>query len=401
MTLLENILNYKTFLILVIIYIITIIVVFVYFDPLNQGKGVDLSGNEIKDHDASYFGIGIIIGIIIGGILLIFGLISLVPDLVPIGFWTTLFKLILLLLTLGGLVTLTLYLFFYTPWPLTLVIELLNIAIIVITLALIFKSLVSLFPTFDINQPSRLRLIKTVIFYIPCLFIDLINYLKEQYQLTTPTTWILLLIEVLTIGLRLLLPIIYKQYNKLISPSGDLVKKGPISLHHSTNLGIFQNHILALDNNNLSKKATFNYNYAISCWIWINPQPPSTSKAYNKVTSILNYGDVLKINYNKYNIEILAATTERNKIMEQIIEIYSFKDVPYQRWNNFILNYNGGTLDIFINNKLVSSTQNISPIMYYNKVTAGDDNGIYGGIKDIIYYDHILSSKQINAIYNQ
>ena len=294
-----------------------------------------------------------------------------------------------------------LYLLFYTPWPLTLVIEVLNIAIIITTVALLFKYITFLFPTLDSNQPSRLRLIKTLIFYIPCLFIDLINYLKEQYDLTTSTTWILLLIEVLIIGLRILLPIIYKQYTKLTTISGDLVKKGPISLHHSTNLGIFQNHILALDSEHLSKKATFNYNYAISCWIWINPQPPSTSKAYNKVTSILNYGDVLKINYNKYNIEIVAATTERNKMMEQIVEIYTLKTVPYQRWNNFVLNYSGGTLDIFINNKLVSSTQNITPIMYYNKVTAGEENGIYGGIKDIMYYDHVLSSKQINTIYNQ
>ena len=104
----KDFLNYKTFLILLIIYIIGIVVVFVFFDPFKQGIGVDLSGNEIKDQNASYFGISIIIGIIIGGILLIFGLISLIPGLVPIGFWGTLFKLILLLLTLYGFAILTL-----------------------------------------------------------------------------------------------------------------------------------------------------------------------------------------------------------------------------------------------------------------------------------------------------
>ena len=38
--------------------------------------------------------------------------------------------------------------------------------------------------------------------------------------------------------------------------------------------------------------------------------------------------------------------------------------------------------------------------MYYNKVTAGTDNGINGGIKDIVYYDKVLSKRDINSIYN-
>ena len=82
------------------------------------------------------------------------------------------------------------------------------------------------------------------------------------------------------------------------------------------------------------------------------------------------------------------------------IKIYELKNVPYQKWNNIIFNYDGGTLDIFINNKLVSSTINITPIMYYNIVTSGATNGINGGIKDIIYYDKVLSKNDIYSIYS-
>ena len=386
-------------------YLIGLFLIIKYFDPFKLDKHLVISDDDhtlksaVKDYNLEIF----FFAIIVGFIFLIITFFAYIPNLIPIGFGGNLLKLILLLLTLAGLVILSLYLFFYTPWPLTLVVNILNIGIIITTLALIFKyfKFISPFSKSDKTKASVWRLLKTIIYYIPCLFINLINCIKCQYNITTSTTWILLLIEIIIIGLRFLLPILYKQYNKLTMVSGNLVKKGPISLHNITDLGVLPNHILSLDSSELGKDAIFKYNYGLSFWIWINPQPPSTSEAYNKVASLLNYGDVLNINYHNNNIEILAATTKDNIKPQQQIMVYTFKNIQYQKWNNFILNYSGGTLDIFINNKLVSSTQNISPIMYYNKVTAGETDGIYGGIKNIMYYDHILSRKQIYAIYNQ
>ena len=163
---------------------------------------------------------------------------------------------------------------------------------------------------------------------------------------------------------------------------------------------------MKLHKSKTSKKFPYNYNYTISSWIWINPQPASTSDAYNRSTTLLNYGDILKINFNKNKIEILAATTENNNkkdkhhINNKIINVCKIKEFAYQKWNNIILNYSGGTLDVFINNKLISSTENISPILSHNKVTCGSSNGINGGIKNIVYYDYNLSKFKIYAIYN-
>ena len=192
-----------------------------------------------------------------------------------------------------------------------------------------------------------------------------------------------------------------------------LIEKGPIYLNNSTDLGIFQHHISKFDKDithaenrarailDLSKlkKNKFNYNYAISCWIWINPQPPSTSNAYNKSTSLFNYGNILKIKYNRDKIEIYAASTHENSSRNKLIKIYETSDIKYQKWNNFILNYSGGTLDIFIYNILVSSNINITPIMHHNSIITGSDNGINGGIKDIMYYKKVLSQREINSIY--
>ena len=77
------------------------------------------------------------------------------------------------------------------------------------------------------------------------------------------------------------------------------------------------------------------------------------------------------------------------------------KDFNYQKWNHILINYSGGTLDVFINDDLVASRMNITPIMYNNRVTAGSNNGIQGGIKDIVYYDKALTRNDVTAIFSK
>ena len=41
----------------------------------------------------------------------------------------------------------------------------------------------------------------------------------------------------------------------------------------------------------LKTELGFKYNYAISCWIYIDSRPPNTSIAYTKCANLLNYGN--------------------------------------------------------------------------------------------------------------
>ena len=208
--------------------------------------------------------------------------------------------------------------------------------------------------------------------------------------------WIFFLVVII---LGLLIPFLYKKYG---NRDGKVLLDKPVNLNKETDLGIFQNIDPTTTNINTSdKEFPYKYNYAVSCWIWINSNSTSTSSAYNKSTTLLNYGDVIQINMNKNKIEILALTSDNNEEnMNKLVTVYEDKKILYQKWNNFIINYSGGTLDIFLNNKLVASKPNITPIMSYSKVTAGFPNGIYGGIKDIVYYDKVLSRNKIHSIYN-
>ena len=376
---------------LFIVYIINLGLV-IYFNPFNV---------------ASNFTKTFIILSIITGILNIFVFMRLSTSKSS-GF----FKILSTLFILYGLIYSIYYFIIFTPWPLTIIITILNILLIICVLSIGYKSFSTLFSKTFYTKDAKgnsskvglvLTLIKHLIFYIPCLFIDFIDFIKHEYKITTKTVWIILLIELIIVILRVILPYLYKIYNHV---DGHLVKKGPIYLNTETNLGNFQN----IKPSNLTKLTNIKYNYAISAWIWINPQPQSTNSAYNKSTSLLNYGDVLNINFNKNKLEFWAASngkkSNNNKHTDNMlpsnnkIKIYELKNVPYQKWNNIIFNYDGGTLDIFINNKLVSSTINITPIMYYNIVTSGATNGINGGIKDIIYYDKVLSKNDIYSIYS-
>ena len=311
------------------------------------------------------------------------------------------FKLLKILSTLFIFYTLIYTIYYYivfTPWPLTILITILNIIVVIGALALIYKYFKKNYPSGKIGLVFEL--IINLVFYIPCLFIDLIEYIKSQYKITTKTVWIILLIEIIIIALRYILPLLYKIYH---NTDGSLVEKGPIYLNNEKNLGVFQNQKLDIST---TKNPNINYNYAISTWIWINPQPESTSQAYNKSTSLLNYGNVLNINFNKNKLEFWALSTsnENNKEItfgpNEKVKIFEFKNIPYQKWNNVVLNYNGGTLDIFINNILVSSNINITPVMYYNEVISGANNGINGGIKDLVYYNKVLSKNDIYSIYS-
>ena len=290
-----------------------------------------------------------------------------------------------------GLIFAISYYILFTPWTLTILATSLNICIVIGLLAIMYEYL----STGSSNSPKSkfrliLQLIKNLIFFIPCLLLEFIEYVKYQYKITTKNIWILLLIEFVMIILRLSVPQIYKLFD---FKDGQLIEKGPIYLNNEKDLGIFQN---------LKTGKSPTYNFGLSSWMWINPQPESTSQAYNKPTTLLNYGDVIIIQFNKNKIEIQAATT-RDSVSEpnKLVKIYEDDNILYQRWNNYVINYFGGTLDIFINNKLVVSQINITPILFPNKVISGSTNGINGGIKDVVYYDNVLSRNHVHSLYNK
>ena len=145
------------------------------------------------------------------------------------------------------------------------------------------------------------------------------------------------------------------------------------------------------------KNDSMNYSYAISSWINIFSYPPETNKNYSKYTPILNIGNKPKILYNASKQSLLIKMKVNNETTKII-----YKDDKFvmQKWNHIVVNYDRGTLDIFINNKLVSTTQEIIPYKKNDNVTSGCNNGIYGAICNTRYYGSTLSRNKISWLYN-
>ena len=239
---------------------------------------------------------------------------------------------------------------------------------------------------YDVNDKSWKTFIMNLIFYVPCLLIQLANYVKNQYNGTESIVWLVLIGEIILIALRIIVPIVWQ---KMITHDGVHLLNKPVYLNKQYNLGSFET--LHKDKND-----KFKYNYSLSAWFYINPQPPNTSSAYTKYSNILDYGQKPLVQYNGKKNSLRIQTEIEDG---EIITIYEIQNIKYQKWNNIVVNYDGGNMDIFINGKIVGTRKNVAPYMRYENVSIGEEHGIHGGICNIVYYDRILSLAHINLVY--
>ena len=216
--------------------------------------------------------------------------------------------------------------------------------------------------------------IKDLFFFIPCLFLKLIEYIKYEFNITTKLTWILLFLEILLIIFYFLIPYILQLFS---TRGGQKLLKGPIYTNYQTELGKINSKTL---------------NYSIGLQLWINPQPENTDFSYSKWTSLFNYGNRPNILYNgKNNTLKIVSLNKKN----EIVTVYKSKNFPYQSWMKFVIIYRGSIIDVFLNNKLVGTVSNILPYTQSDIVTSGTNNGIQGAIKEVIYFNRILDKNEI------
>lgn len=230
------------------------------------------------------------------------------------------------------------------------------------------------------------------ILFIPCFIIDTFKYIYDslalEFKLVSKPILLLLLIELIIVLGYVFIP---KLYTKIISQNGKVLLTDPIYLTKETTLATYDQ----LTPNHTSLEHT--YRYALSCWIYIDAQPPNTSQAYQTYTPLFSYGNKPIILYKGQTNTILIKTL--NGLRKEKV-IYKNKNVVLQKWNNWIINYNGGTLDVFLNGDLVASEKNIVPYMQYENIVAGTNHGINGGICNVIYFDKVLSGSDIKLLYN-
>jgi hypothetical protein len=238
----------------------------------------------------------------------------------------------------------------------------------------------------DLNKKGILAFIGSLLLYIPCLFINFVDRVKKEIDITTNTTWIVLILLIVLVGLKTVLPTIF---SKLILKNGITLLDKPERLNKQHTIGSFE----TLHNNNHRKK----YEYSLSFWVWLNSVPPNTRKSYTKFTNILQFENNPSIKYNALENTLQFTSKLHN---DKTVVLHEINNVPLQRWSNIVINYDKGTMDIFMNGVLVSSNPNIVPFLTNELITIGEEKGLEGNIMNITYFRKILSAQQINLSYN-
>ena len=155
----------------------------------------------------------------------------------------------------------------------------------------------------------------------------------------------------------------------------------------------------------------FDYQFAISCWLFLDAAGPNMNESYNKYTSLLNFGNKPNVLYNGKTHSFMITMQQKNlqdvtknKLTDFDSEgnriIYVNDNLLLQKWNNLIINYNGGTMDIFLNGELVKSSIEVVPYYTLDNLTIGENNGIKGGMCNVIYFRRALTSQNLYYIYN-
>lgn len=257
------------------------------------------------------------------------------------------------------------------------------------------------------------RFIKNLIFFIPCVLIDLIENFGKFFGTTPNIGYVLLVLTIILVLLIIYLP---NYIDKLVNGSS-LILKGPVYLNKKKNLGVFQQftevygpnlikdktniklggYELDLNFEQLNKEIPFSYKYEIHSEIFINPQPVNTNYSYNVYTNLLNYGNKPKIEYlgkeNKIKVTCQTYKNENEVIYESTISNNDYFKLA--KWNKIIISYDGANMDVFINSYLVGTKQNVLPHMNYDEIIIGEEDGIYGSIKNVYFINK--SKKQMKV----
>ena len=140
----------------------------------------------------------------------------------------------------------------------------------------------------------------------------------------------------------------------------------------------------------------YNYNYALSGWFFFRANALKAVAQSDNYKSILNYGDKPNILYSSIDNKLKI---KMNNGKHQKPKVFIIDDVPLQKWNNIVINYDSGILDIFMNSKLLASFNNIVPYMSQDQITIGEKDGIAGGVCNIVYFPQSISKDRIDINY--
>ena len=264
---------------------------------------------------------------------------------------------------------------------------------------------------------NLLKLMANLLFFLPCLMLDFVDTVREQFGLTTHTAIILLAVELAFILAGHVLP---SAVANAINHTGVQIVSAPISMTNNTKVSTYE--IKFVDAHSMVESMPTpspdggtpiqvllqNYNYGVSAWFYIHPQPPSTNPEYSADASlnVLNFGSFgPNIAYSPKS-NALQIKMDGGKSSSDSATIPPITDIPLQTWNNVVVNSDKGTIDIFVNNKLVYTGNHVTvpdTTAKYASIGGGgsesNNDGIQGEICNVVLNRAPFTKNEIAWLY--
>ena len=313
---------------------------------------------------------------------------------------------------------------------------LMNLMVIFVILIILFKYLAN---TTHFQKSPYFRLAVGTLFYIPCLAYDILRSILGMLGIAIPPLKSLAgsvangakgvagsvstvekpagkdMVTLATVMVAYVAYFFLIPYslNKFAKQGGNVILQEPVSLSTEKSLGTYTK-LNGIDDSSITpifgQSAVFNYTYAVSFWIYLDSSTASVSDNYY---TVMNYNEMPHIMWNPKKATMIFTvnnntvddetntpdTTAQNETKTGNRTLLTLESISMQKWNNIVVNYVNGTLDIFVNGDLMQSSREVVPEMTYGELTIGSPQ-LSGKVCNVVYFNYSLEMKNVHYLYN-
>ena len=223
------------------------------------------------------------------------------------------------------------------------------------------------------KQQGIVGIIINLILFIPCTIDDILEYFKTQYNITTNTTYILLLIEFI------ILFCYFYFYTNTIKDNSPIMtnpvylsKKYVIADNNVSTMTPSIHSLFKLDKSksNTSSIKQIN-NYSVSFWVYIN----QNNGIYGD-HNIFHFGQVDKTTDNPvYGRPTVSYNSDNHKYtISMFNNEINVSNVPIQRWNYFVIVFYETNAYLYINGKLENTIEKVLTLESFENPTKYENN---------------------------
>lgn len=280
---------------------------------------------------------------------------------------------------------------------------------VIVGLAIIYR----IFVRSVLSARGWLGLLFKVIFLIPCLLIDFMEYTFAELKVAPKIIFALFIVEILIILAWIYIPKIPNA-----DPANSVVLLNtPVFMSKKQTIGNASQFKLDVkDVNNPGKEDDIlRTHYGISMWVFVN-QHSNEYAAYAKETDVFRYG-MVNTERGHPRLSYYNNTSDANRSDKFLLYITDDAEsavplnIPAQSWNQVVINYGeDSTVEIFVNGDLVKSAKlTTDHLPKYSaldvvEVGSGDDTvtggGLHGAICNVVYHKNPLTAFEIAGNYN-